>query len=115
MKKLILISMAVLILLANAAYAGHKRRQSCCPRPGNDKAHEAEASSRSVVPPEAILFADTLLETRDGKKSYDAGPHSTEMVALNRRFAILHSVSTISNLAGYLASLYYGFVLAAYI
>ncbi|GAB7351257.1 hypothetical protein MBLNU459_g1681t1 [Dothideomycetes sp. NU459] len=50
-------------------------------------------------------------ETRDGKKSYDAGPHSQEMQKLNRSFATLHTVSTLLNLAGFGAMIYYGFVL----
>ncbi|PSK55134.1 hypothetical protein B9Z65_2523 [Elsinoe australis] len=50
-------------------------------------------------------------ETRDGKKSYDAGPHSTEMQQLNKKFGILHGISSLSNLVGWGAALYYGFVL----
>ncbi|EOA90083.1 hypothetical protein ACJQWK_07654 [Exserohilum turcicum] len=51
-------------------------------------------------------------ETRDGKKSYDSGPHSKEMQALNKQFAILHGVSTLINLAGLGAMIWYGGVLA---
>ncbi|KAF4552409.1 Hypothetical protein D9617_10g073900 [Elsinoe fawcettii] len=51
-------------------------------------------------------------ETRDGKKSYDAGPHSPEMQALNKKFGILHGVSTLSNLIGWGASMWYGVLLA---
>jgi hypothetical protein len=50
-------------------------------------------------------------ETRDGKKSYDAGPHSKEMEALNKQFGVLHSVSTIINLVGLGAMMWYGGVL----
>ncbi|KAH7070696.1 hypothetical protein BKA63DRAFT_476162 [Paraphoma chrysanthemicola] len=50
-------------------------------------------------------------ETRDGKKSWDAGPHSPEMQALNKQFAILHSVSSIVNLIGLGAMVWYGAVL----
>jgi hypothetical protein len=50
-------------------------------------------------------------ETRDGKKSYDAGPHSKEMQELNKRFGVLHSVSTLVNLAGLGAMIWYGGVL----
>ena len=53
-----------------------------------------------------------MTETRDGKKSYDAGPHSSEMQRLNKLFGLLHSVSTILNLVGMGAAIYYGFVLA---
>ncbi|KAG9190829.1 hypothetical protein G6011_08917 [Alternaria panax] len=51
-------------------------------------------------------------ETRDGKKSYDAGPHSKEMQALNKQFAILHSVSSMVNMVGLGAMIWYGAVLA---
>ncbi|CAE7013116.1 hypothetical protein PTTW11_02454 [Pyrenophora teres f. teres] len=50
-------------------------------------------------------------ETRDGKKSYDAGPHSKEMQALNKQFGILHGVSTLINLAGLGAMIWYGAIL----
>lgn len=50
-------------------------------------------------------------ETRDGKKSYDAGPHSKEMQVLNKQFGILHSVSTLINLAGLGAMVWYGAIL----
>jgi len=51
-------------------------------------------------------------ETKDGKKSYDAGPHSPEMRALNKKFGQLHGASTLVNLAGVIATLWYGFSLA---
>ncbi|KAI9721871.1 MAG: hypothetical protein M1828_004966 [Chrysothrix sp. TS-e1954] len=51
-------------------------------------------------------------ETRDGKKSHDAGPHSKEMQALNRRFGRLHGASTLINLAGLVATIAYGGTLA---
>lgn len=50
-------------------------------------------------------------ETRDGKKSYDAGPHSEEMQRLNKKFGMLHGVSSLTNLVGFLAMCWYGFVL----
>jgi hypothetical protein len=52
-------------------------------------------------------------ETRDGKKSWDEGPHSDEMVKLNRQFGILHGVSTVVNLVGLGAMVWYGAVLGA--
>ncbi|KAK7521210.1 uncharacterized protein IWZ02DRAFT_453012 [Phyllosticta citriasiana] len=52
-------------------------------------------------------------ETRDGKKSYDAGPHSKEMEALNRQFAILHGVSSATNLVVLGAAVAYAFLVAA--
>jgi hypothetical protein len=51
-------------------------------------------------------------ETRDGKKSYDAGPHSEEMKALNKRFGMLHGISSLVNLVGFLSMCWYAFVLA---
>lgn len=51
-------------------------------------------------------------ETRDGKKSYDAGPQSKEMQSLNRRFGRMHGISSLLNMAGSLATVWYGMVLA---
>lgn len=50
-------------------------------------------------------------ETRDGKKSWDEGPHSEEMRELNRRFGVLHGVSSLVNLVGLGAMVWYGAVL----
>ncbi|KAK7183269.1 hypothetical protein DPSP01_011788 [Paraphaeosphaeria sporulosa] len=50
-------------------------------------------------------------ETKDGKKSYDKGPHSKEMEALNRQFGILHGVSSLVNLIGFLGMCWYGVLL----
>jgi uncharacterized membrane protein len=50
-------------------------------------------------------------ETRDGRKSYDPPPHSQEMQRLNRRFGVLHGASTIVNLVGWGAMIWYGFYL----
>jgi len=51
-------------------------------------------------------------ETRDGKRYYEAGPKSPEMQKLNTRFATLHGVSSLSNVLGLVAMIYYGFTLA---
>lgn len=51
-------------------------------------------------------------ETRDGKKSYDAPPHSEEMQAMNKRFAYMHGVSSLLNMVGCVATVWYGFYLA---
>ena len=51
-------------------------------------------------------------ETRDGKKSYDAGEQSEAMQALNKQFGILHGVSSMVNMVGCFATLWYGFYLA---
>lgn len=50
-------------------------------------------------------------ETRDGKKSYDPPPHSSEMQTMNQRFAKLHGISSLLNMAGCIATLWYGFYL----
>ncbi|KAE8148709.1 hypothetical protein BDV25DRAFT_12599 [Aspergillus avenaceus] len=47
-------------------------------------------------------------ETRDGKKSYDAGPHSKEMLALNKKFGRLHGLSSLINMVCLGATVYYG-------
>lgn len=53
-----------------------------------------------------------FIETRDGKKYYDPGPKSAEMEKLNRSFAWLHGASSLSNLIGMGAMMFYGIVLA---
>jgi hypothetical protein len=53
-----------------------------------------------------------LAETRDGKKSYDAGPHSTEMQKLNRAFGKMHGISSLVNLGALIATMWYGVSLA---
>lgn len=52
-------------------------------------------------------------ETRDGKKSHDAGPHSPEMERLNKRFFNLHGASSLVNLIGLVGTVWYGFYLGA--
>ncbi|TID24002.1 hypothetical protein E2P81_ATG02310 [Venturia nashicola] len=37
-------------------------------------------------------------ETKDGKKYYDAGPKSQEMKALNKKFSVLHGISSTVNM-----------------
>ena len=39
-------------------------------------------------------------ETRDGKKSYDIGPQSEIMQALNKMFGVWHGVSSLVNMIG---------------
>ncbi|KAJ5693091.1 hypothetical protein N7462_002514 [Penicillium macrosclerotiorum] len=51
-------------------------------------------------------------ETRDGKKSYDAPPHSKEMVALNKRFGRVHGISSLVNMLSLIATVYYGAVMS---
>lgn len=50
-------------------------------------------------------------ETRDGKKSYDTGPHSEEMQKLNKQFGLLHEISSLVNLVGFLGMCWYGVLL----
>ncbi|WEW60565.1 hypothetical protein PRK78_006052 [Emydomyces testavorans] len=51
-------------------------------------------------------------ESIDGKKYYDPGPHSKEMMKLNKSFGRVHGISTIINFVGLAATLYYGKTLA---
>jgi hypothetical protein len=50
-------------------------------------------------------------ETRDGKKYWQEGEKSEEMLRLNKKFSVLHGVSSLINLVGIIATVYYGFVL----
>ena len=52
-------------------------------------------------------------ETRDGKAAYDKGPHSEEMQRLNRQFSVLHGISSLTNLVGLGAMVWYGAVLGS--
>ena len=52
------------------------------------------------------------IETRDGKKSYDAGPHSVEMQKLNQAFSTMHGTSALINLGALFATMWYGLSLA---
>ncbi|KAK1501644.1 hypothetical protein CTAM01_05868 [Colletotrichum tamarilloi] len=69
----------------------------------------------AVVLPKTVtvMKARYAQEKKDGKKSYDAAPHSQEMQALNKSFGKLHGISTLINLAGFIAMIQYGFSLAA--
>ena len=57
--------------------------------------------------------ANYATETRDGKKSYDPAPHTKEMQRLNKSFAKIHGASSLVNLIGFLATIWYGFSLGA--
>ena len=52
------------------------------------------------------------IETRDGKKYYDNGPHSKEMERLNTAFSRMHGISALTNLVGFGVTVWYGFLLA---
>jgi hypothetical protein len=47
-------------------------------------------------------------ETKDGKKYYDAGPHSEEMKKLNTQFSMLHGFSSLVNLVQIICTIWYG-------
>lgn len=51
-------------------------------------------------------------EEKDGKRSWDAAPHSQEMAALNKQFGILHGISSLLNVVHLVASVVYGVTLA---
>jgi len=91
----------------------------------------AETNRRSALIPLVTMFATSLAnmlfvgpettrimrerkhqETRDGKKSFDSPPHSNEMIKLNRAFARMHGASSLLNLVGLLATVWYGLSLA---
>lgn len=52
-------------------------------------------------------------ETKDGKRSWDAAPHSEEMVALNKKFGQLHGISSLLNLVTAGATVVYGVALSS--
>ena len=55
---------------------------------------------------------ETTTETRDGKKSYDSPPHSKEMIKMNKAFGRMHGASSLLNLFGLLATIWYGVTLS---
>jgi hypothetical protein len=59
------------------------------------------------------LILTSATERKDGKKSYDPPPHSEEMRKLNKKFGKLHGVSSLLNLATFIATIVYGFTLSA--
>ncbi|KAI1089654.1 hypothetical protein F5B19DRAFT_466254 [Rostrohypoxylon terebratum] len=52
-------------------------------------------------------------ETKDGKASYDAKPHSKEMTELNKQFGKIHGISSLANLITLLATIVYGINLSS--
>jgi hypothetical protein len=54
-----------------------------------------------------------MIERKDGKKAYDSPPHSEAMVALNKRFSILHGISSLLNLGTLAATVVYGVTLSS--
>jgi hypothetical protein len=66
---------------------------------------------RTIRDKRLIFSCSATTESIDGKKSYDAPPHSKEMTELNKEFGKLHGISTVVNLAGLAATIAYGVVL----
>lgn len=50
---------------------------------------------------------------RDGKEYYDEGPHSQEMKTLNKRFGVVHGISSLLNMATLVSVVAYGFTLGS--
>ncbi|KAJ5492598.1 hypothetical protein N7539_001344 [Penicillium diatomitis] len=68
----------------------------------------------SPLSPDLRSFSYKILapETRDGKKSYDAPPHSKEMMALNKKFGRIHGLSSMVNMVSFIATVWYGAILS---
>ncbi|KAI5853495.1 hypothetical protein BZA05DRAFT_31050 [Tricharina praecox] len=60
----------------------------------------------------AIMRERKAQESKEGRKYYDEGEKSLEMKALNKRFGVMHGVSSLLNLAAFVATVAYGFTLA---
>lgn len=73
-----------------------------------ERHHQGSYSTYLII---RLRVANDWSETRDGKKSYDNGPHSKEMQRLNKTFGYLHGASTLTNLAAFGCAIWYGFVL----
>lgn len=73
--------------------------------------HQGKLTTYVTIEQTLLIMVDS--ETRDGKKSYDKGPHSDEMQKLNKAFGTLHGVSTLLNLSGLGAMIYYAWVLGS--
>jgi hypothetical protein len=69
----------------------------------------------AIVGPETtkVMRKRKHQETKDGKKYYDAGPHSEDMQKLNRRFSSLHGVSSLVNVLEIVITIWYGIGLAS--
>jgi hypothetical protein len=52
-------------------------------------------------------------ETRDGKKYWEKGEQTQEMVRLNKRFGVLHGISSLVNVVDIGVCIWYGVILAA--
>ncbi|CZS95742.1 hypothetical protein WAI453_001567 [Rhynchosporium graminicola] len=91
----------------------------------------ADVNKWSVLVPIATIFVTSLVnmavvgpattkvmrerkhqETRDGKKYYDPAPHSEEMQKMNKDFSIMHGISSLLNLVGFISTCWYGVSIA---
>ncbi|KAL8673332.1 MAG: hypothetical protein Q9168_002256 [Polycauliona sp. 1 TL-2023] len=121
------------ILLA-LTYPGSSSRNSllgASPSPSGFGGFAAQENRWSVAGPIAAILAANVVnlvwagpktneimrlrkhqETRDGKKAYDAPPHSKAMQKLNKDFSRMHGVSASLNLAALAMTVFYGVVLA---
>ncbi|KAL8847321.1 MAG: hypothetical protein Q9221_007637 [Calogaya cf. arnoldii] len=120
------------ILLA-LTYPGSATKNSLlgATSPSGYKGFLAQENRWSVAGPIATILAANLLnlvwagpktneimrlrkhqETRDGKKAYDAPPHSKAMQKFNKDFSRMHGVSASLNLAAFAMTVFYGVVLA---
>lgn len=98
------ISTIFVLGLTNAAYLGPVTTQVM-----KQRKHQGVCG---VTFPSIQPLIHTVTETRDGKKYFDPGPHSTEMQRLNKRFTALHGASSLVNLVAFLATIWYGGTLA---
>ncbi|KAI9837986.1 MAG: hypothetical protein M1819_006140 [Sarea resinae] len=65
-----------------------------------------------VLPASTKVMAERRKqENQDGKKSYDDGPKSPEMTALNKSFKKYHDISGLLQLSAIVATVWYGFTL----
>ena len=90
--------------LANLAFIGPATTNIM-----KERKHQGIRSMSRII---RIWLIATILETRDGKKSYDPAPHSKEMQQLNKAFGKIHGVSSLLNMAGFIATMWYGIHLA---
>lgn len=76
---------------------------------------ERRGQGKVVLRPSRVSARElkAVVVKRDGREWYEEGPHSEEMRALNKRFGMLHGISSLVNLATLVAAIAYGFTLGA--
>ncbi|CAN8097256.1 unnamed protein product [Discula destructiva] len=62
--------------------------------------------------PKTCIAERRRQEKKDGKMSWDPAPHSEEMATLNKKFGILHGISSLLNVVHFVATIVYGVTLA---